>query len=92
MILSLRRFFQKLLKPMKLTSMGNKVTLENHCTRKAQSSRGGCSRRVHKKEYLADNKGNILVNILLMKIFIKLLSLINPVVYLLLVICTKFEI
>ena len=44
------------------------------------------------KEYLAVNKGNILVNILLMKIFIKLLSLINPVVYLLLVMCTKFEI
>ena len=26
------------------------VTLENHCTRTAQSSRGGCSRRAHKKE------------------------------------------
>ena len=39
-------------------------TLENHCTRTVQSSHGGCSRRVHKIEYLAVNtcKGNILVN------------------------------
>ena len=36
--------------------------LENHCTQTAQSSRGGCSRRVHKIVYLAVNKGNILVN------------------------------
>ena len=34
------------------------ITLENHCTRTAQSSRGGCSRRVHKIEYLAVNKSN----------------------------------
>ena len=32
-------------------------TLENHCTRTAQSSRGGCSRRVHKIVYLAVKKG-----------------------------------
>ena len=45
-------------------------TLENHCTRTAQSSRGGCSRRVHEIVYLADKKCTILVNILLLKIFI----------------------
>ena len=45
-------------------------TLENHCTRTAQSWRGGCSRRVHKIEYLTVNKGNILVNFLLLKKFI----------------------
>ena len=34
-------------------------TLEpDHCTRTAQSSRGGCSRRVHKKVYLAVKKGS----------------------------------
>ena len=37
------------------------ITLENHCTRTAQSSRGGCSRRVHKIVYIAVSKGNILV-------------------------------
>ena len=37
------------------------TTLENHCARTAQSSRGGCSRRVHKIVYLAVKKGNILV-------------------------------
>ena len=46
------------------------ITLENHCTRTVQSSRGGCSQRVNKKVYLAVNKGNILVIILLLKIFI----------------------
>ena len=46
------------------------VTLENHCTRTAQSSCVGCSRRVDKIVYLAVIKGNILVNILLLKIFI----------------------
>ena len=44
------------------------ITLENHCTRTAQSSRGGCSQLVYKIEYLhvhvAVNKGNILVKIL----------------------------
>ena len=45
-------------------------TLENHSTRTAQSSCGGCSGRVHKIVYLAVKKGNILVNILLLKIFI----------------------
>ena len=45
-------------------------TLEKHCTQTAQSSRGGCSQRVHKRVYLAVQKGNILVNILLLKILI----------------------
>ena len=43
---------------------------ENHCSRTAQSSRGGCSRRVHEIVCLAVKKGNILVNYLLLKIFI----------------------
>ena len=38
-------------------------------TRAAQSSRVGCSRRVHRIVYLAVKKGNILVNILLLKIY-----------------------
>ena len=46
-------------------------TLENHCIRTAQPSYGGCSRRVHKTVYLTDDKGNSLVNILLLKIVIK---------------------
>ena len=46
------------------------TTLENHCTRTAQSPHGGCSRRVHKIVYLAIKNGHILVNILLLKIFI----------------------
>ena len=55
-----------------------------HCTRNAQSSRGVCSRRVHKIEYLAVNKGNILVNFFTYaNIHRELLSLINPAVYLL---------
>ena len=37
------------------------VKQENHCTRLAQSSRGGCSGQVHKIVYLAIRKGNILV-------------------------------
>ena len=45
-------------------------TLEKHCIRTSHSLRGGCSRRVHKIVYLAVKKGNILVNILLLKIFI----------------------
>ena len=61
-----------------------RYTLENHCTRTAQSSRGGCRRRVHKIEYLAVNKGNILVNLFNSEnVNRKLLSLINPAVYLL---------
>ena len=40
------------------------LMLENHCTRTAQSSRVGCSRRVHRIVYLAVKKGNVLVNIL----------------------------
>ena len=39
------------------------------CARTAQSSRVGCSRRVHKIVYLAVKMGNISVNILLLKIF-----------------------
>ena len=39
--------------------MTARVTLENHCTRTAQSEHGCCSRRVHKIVYLAVNKGNI---------------------------------
>ena len=46
------------------------VMLENHCTRTTQSSCLGCSRRVHRIVYLAVEKGNILVNILLLKILI----------------------
>ena len=45
------------------------LMLENHCTL-AQSLGGGCSLQVHKIVYLAVKKGNILVNILLLKIFI----------------------
>ena len=36
-------------------------TLENHCTRTVQSSRVGCSLRVHRIVYLAVKKGNVLV-------------------------------
>ena len=46
--------------------------LENHCTRTAQSSREGCSRRGHKIGYLAVNKG-IFFNFFY---FLKFLSLI----------------
>ena len=35
-----------------------RITLENDCTRTAQSSLGGCSGRVHKIVYLAVYKGN----------------------------------
>ena len=49
----------------------------------SDSSRGGCSRRVHKILNPAVKRGNILVNFLLMNFFCKLLSLINPAVYLL---------
>ena len=55
---------------MLYNNSGTFITLENHCTQTVQSSRGGCSRQVHKKEYLAVNKGNILVNVLLLTIFI----------------------
>ena len=53
--------------------MGLICTLENHCTRTAQSSCCGCSPRVHKIEYLAVNNGNILVNFSLLKIFIQII-------------------
>ena len=46
------------------------ITLENDFTRTAQSSRGGCSRRVQKILFLAVKKDNILVTILLLKILI----------------------
>ena len=36
-------------------------TLENHCTRTAQSSRGGCSRQVHKIGKLAVKKGTVVL-------------------------------
>ena len=45
------------------------LMLENHCTQTAQSLQVYCSQRGHKKVYLADKKGNIFVNILLLKIF-----------------------
>ena len=61
---------------------GLSTTLENHCTRTAQSSRSGCSRRVHKIEYLAVKRGNILVIFFTSEnIHRELLSLINPAVY-----------
>ena len=44
-------------------------TLDNHCTQRAQSSHSSCSRQVHKIVNLAVKKGNILVNILLLKRF-----------------------
>ena len=46
------------------------IILENHCNQTAKSSCGGCSRQVHKIVYLAVNKGNNLLNVLLLKIFI----------------------
>ena len=44
--------------------------MENHSPQIAQSSRGGCSSQLHEIVYLAVKKGNILVDILLLKIFI----------------------
>ena len=58
-------------------------TLENHCIRTAQSSRGGCSRRVYKIMYIAVKKGNIFVIFLLLKILIANYNHIHPAVYLL---------
>ena len=59
-------------------------TLENHCTRTVQSSRGGYSRRVHKIVYLSVKKGTILVIFFLTSenIHRESLSLIKPAVYL----------
>ena len=69
---SLLRLFWVIVFPLNTVcgawSLSGRVTLENHCTRTAQSSRGGCSRRVHKIVYLAVKKGNILGNILFLKI------------------------
>ena len=42
--------------------------LEKHWTRTVQSSRVGCSRRVHRIVYVSVKKGNIMVNILLLKL------------------------
>ena len=59
-------------------------TLENHCTLTAQSSRGSCSRRVHKKLCLAHDKTYIMVMLLTSEnVHRKFLSLIDPSVYLL---------
>ena len=58
------------------------ITLENHCTRTAQSSRGGCS-RVHKIVYPAVKRqyfGQVFTS---ENSHRELLSLINPAVYLL---------
>ena len=44
-----------------------RFTLENHCTRTAQSSHGGCSPWGHRPVHLAVNKGNILVIFVLLK-------------------------
>ena len=56
-----------------------------HCIRTAQSSRVGSNLRVHRIVYLVVKRGNILVNVVVLKIiyFRLLLSLINPAVYLL---------
>ena len=59
-----------------------RLTLENHCTRTAQSTRGGCSRRVQKVVYLTVNNCNILIFFTSQNIHRELLSLINPAVYL----------
>ena len=44
------------LKPASNVFFNRIYTLEDHCTGTAQPSRGGCSRRVHKIEYLGVNK------------------------------------
>ena len=65
-------------------SLGYSLTLENHCIRTVQSSRGSCSRQVLRIVYLAVNKGNVLVICFTSEnIHRELLSLINPAVYLL---------
>ena len=49
------------------------LTLENLCTRTAQSSRGGHSRRVKKRRvyvHLAVEKRNIFLNVLLLRVFL----------------------
>ena len=48
------------------------ITLKNHCTRKMQSSRVGCSQRGHiytVMVYLAVKEGNVYLNILILKVF-----------------------
>ena len=72
--------------PVGMPEMVESSTRENHCTRTAQSLRGGCSRRVRRKVYIAVKKGNVMVNILLLKNILLsdlCFSLINPAVYLL---------
>ena len=52
--------------------MINSITLENLCTRTAQSSRGGHSRRVEKWRvyvHLAVEKSNTFLNMLLLGVF-----------------------
>ena len=56
------------------------LTLEIHCTQTAQSSRCGCSRRVHKIVNPAVKKGH---SFTLENFNRELLSLINPAMYLL---------
>ena len=58
-------------------------TLETHCTRTAQSSRIGCSRRGHKNVYLAVKKDIFCQYFTSENILRWLLSLIYPAVYLL---------
>ena len=61
-----------------------KFTLENHCTRAAQSPHGDCSQRVLKIEHPAVNKGNIFGQYFTFEnIHHELLSIINRAVYLL---------
>ena len=69
--------------PIRLHTSFKFNALENLCTQKLQSSRGGCSRPVHKMVYLALYKGNILINILFLKnIHREIPSLINQAMYL----------
>ena len=51
----------------------SKNIFENHCTRITHSSCCGCSQRVHIIVYLAVKKGNILVNILLLKCSLRII-------------------
>ena len=53
---------------VRMKKLGYLVHTGEPCIRTAQSSRAGCGRRVHRTVYLTVKKGNILVNILLLKI------------------------
>ena len=59
-----RRHFSRFEAHIKVTGINR---LENHCTQTVQSSHVGCSRRVHRIVYIAVKKGNLFVNILLLK-------------------------